>query len=58
MKPLALQAARLRPASVTWTWVPREDNKAADTLVNRALDGDPVTRQHPVDEETVGKLQQ
>src|SRR5512132_4506657 len=49
MKPLALQAARLRPASVTWTWVPREDNKAADTLVNRALDGDPVPRQYPVD---------
>ena len=49
MKPLALEAARLRPASVTWTWVPREDNKAADTLVNRALDGDPVARQYPVD---------
>lgn len=49
MKPLALQAARLRPASVTWTWVPREDNKAADALVNRALDGDPVRRQYPVD---------
>ena len=49
MKPLALQATRLRPASVTWTWVPREKNKAADSLVNRALDGDPVPRQHPVD---------
>jgi ribonuclease HI len=49
MKPLALQAARLRPATVTWTWVPRELNKAADSLVNRALDGDPVPRQYPVD---------
>lgn len=49
MKPLALEAARLRPASVTWTWVPREDNKAADTLVNRALDGDPVVRQYAID---------
>jgi ribonuclease H / adenosylcobalamin/alpha-ribazole phosphatase len=49
MKPLALQAARLRPATVTWTWVPRELNKAADTLVNRALDGDPVRRQYLVD---------
>jgi len=49
MKPLALQATRLRPASVTWTWVPREKNKAADALVNRALDGDPVPRQYPVD---------
>ena len=49
MKLLALQAARLRPATVTWTWVPRELNKAADTLVNRALDGDPVPRQYMVD---------
>jgi ribonuclease H / adenosylcobalamin/alpha-ribazole phosphatase len=49
MKPLALQATRLRPASVTWTWVPRELNKAADALVNRALDGDPVPREYPVD---------
>jgi probable phosphoglycerate mutase len=49
MKVLALQAARLRPATVTWTWVPRELNKAADALVNRALDGDPVPRQYLVD---------
>jgi probable phosphoglycerate mutase len=49
MKPLALQAARLRPATVTWTWVPRELNKVADTLVNRALDGDPVPRQYLLD---------
>ena len=44
MKPLAVEAARLRPATVIWTWVPRELNKVADTLVNRALDGDPVPR--------------
>jgi ribonuclease H / adenosylcobalamin/alpha-ribazole phosphatase len=44
MKPLALQASRLRPPSVVWSWVPREANKAADTLVNRALDGDPLRR--------------
>jgi ribonuclease HI len=49
LKPLALQAARLRPASVTWTWVPRELNQAADALVNRALDGDLVPRQCRVD---------
>ena len=49
MKALALQAARLRPATVTWTWVPRELNKAADALVNRALDGDPVPRHYLVD---------
>jgi ribonuclease HI len=49
MKSLALEAARLRPATVTWTWVPRELNKVADTLVNRALDGDPVARQYLLD---------
>jgi ribonuclease HI len=49
MKPLALQAARLQPATVTWTWVPRELNKAADSLVNQALDGDPMPRQYLVD---------
>ena len=46
MKPLALEASRVRPAEVTWTWVPREENKAADALVNMALDGQPVTRRH------------
>jgi ribonuclease H / adenosylcobalamin/alpha-ribazole phosphatase len=49
MKSLALAAAQLRPATVIWTWVPRELNKAADALVNRALDGDPVPRQFLVD---------
>ena len=48
MKPLALEAARLRPPEVIWTWVPRELNKAADILVNRALDGEPVARSHIV----------
>ena len=44
MKPLALRARGLCPASVKWTWVPRADNKAADVLVNEALDGSPVRR--------------
>ncbi len=44
IKPLAMRAARVRPARVTWTWVPREENKAADALVNAALDGAPVRR--------------
>ncbi|MBA8794459.1 putative phosphoglycerate mutase [Friedmanniella endophytica] len=44
MRPLALQARDLVPARVQWTWVPRERNKAADALVNKALDGTPVTR--------------
>jgi probable phosphoglycerate mutase len=44
MIPLARRASSLRPARVTWTWVPRADNKAADALVNLALDGEPVSR--------------
>lgn len=44
MKPLALKAQRLRPPVVTWTWVPRAENKAADALVNAALDGNPRER--------------
>ena len=52
MKTLALTAARLRPVTVTWTWVPRSRNKAADALVNRALDGDPVPRHYLVDRPT------
>lgn len=42
--PLALRAQSLRPPEVTWTWVPRAGNKAADALVNAALDGAPRTR--------------
>jgi probable phosphoglycerate mutase len=44
MKPLALEASKLRPAEVIWTWVPRALNKRADALVNSALDGEPVPR--------------
>ena len=44
MKPLALEASKLRPPEVTWTWVPRALNKRADALVNSALDGEPVPR--------------
>jgi probable phosphoglycerate mutase len=38
MRAIALAAGRVLPANVTWTWVPREQNKAADGLVNAALD--------------------
>ena len=44
MKPLALEASKLRPPEVIWTWVPRALNKRADALVNSALDGEPVPR--------------
>ncbi len=44
MKPLFAKARQLAPAAVTWTWVPREQNKAADALVNAALDGHPRPR--------------
>ncbi|NRQ51390.1 bifunctional RNase H/acid phosphatase [Aeromicrobium stalagmiti] len=38
MLPLAATAKQLAPAGVTWTWVPRDRNKAADALANAALD--------------------
>ncbi|TXJ04890.1 MAG: bifunctional RNase H/acid phosphatase [Aeromicrobium sp.] len=40
MKPLAMEAQALARQfrHVTWTWVPREQNKRADALVNLALD--------------------
>lgn len=41
---LAQRVRALRPAVVTWTWVPRAQNKAADALVNAALDGRPKAR--------------
>lgn len=44
MRPLAQQARGLHPSQVSWSWVPREQNKAADALVNAALDGKPTTR--------------
>ena len=44
MKPLALRAQSLRPPEVTWTWVPREQNGAADRLANEAMDGKPRRR--------------
>jgi ribonuclease H / adenosylcobalamin/alpha-ribazole phosphatase len=39
MRPLALEANRLAPSGTTYAWVPREENKLADRLVNEALDG-------------------
>lgn len=44
LKLLARRVESLRPAQVSWTWIPREQNKAADALVNAALDGQPKTR--------------
>lgn len=38
MRPLAMAANRLAPGGTTWTWIPRERNKHADALLNRALD--------------------
>jgi broad specificity phosphatase PhoE/ribonuclease HI len=40
LRPLAQQASLVFPDGVAgWTWVPRERNRRADTLVNAALDG-------------------
>lgn len=47
LKTLALRANKLRPPAVTWTWVPREQNKRADALANAAMDGHPQPRNLP-----------
>ena len=39
MQALAAEAAELAPPGTTYTWIPREQNKHADRLVNEALDG-------------------
>jgi ribonuclease H / adenosylcobalamin/alpha-ribazole phosphatase len=44
LRPLALQARATAPVDVTWTWVPRADNAAADALLNRCLDEGPGSR--------------
>jgi len=51
MRPLALQAQRLAPPNVRWTWVPRAQNAAADRLVNAVLDGERAEGSRAVDEE-------
>jgi len=38
MVPLAMAARRLAPVGTTYTWIPREQNKFADRILNRALD--------------------
>jgi ribonuclease H / adenosylcobalamin/alpha-ribazole phosphatase len=48
LRPLALQAQRLAPAEVTWTWIPREQNAHADRLLNESLDAG-ARAQHPPD---------
>jgi broad specificity phosphatase PhoE/ribonuclease HI len=44
LRPLAAEAAALvgRFESVRFTWVPREQNRAADALANAAMDGKPL----------------
>jgi probable phosphoglycerate mutase len=49
LRPLALRAHRLAPAHTTYRWVPREQNRHADRLVNLALDGAPVEAGPPPD---------
>jgi ribonuclease H / adenosylcobalamin/alpha-ribazole phosphatase len=46
MKPLASRAAAIVRDfdAIRFTWIPREQNKAADALANSAMDGRPVHR--------------
>jgi probable phosphoglycerate mutase len=47
LRSIAIQARDVLPAAqVSYTWIPREQNKAADALVNRALDGQPIQSTH------------
>jgi ribonuclease H / adenosylcobalamin/alpha-ribazole phosphatase len=50
MKPLAMRANHLAPFGTTYTWIPREQNKHADRILNEALDaqaGKPVKKSRP-----------
>ena len=47
LRPLATQADRLAPPGTTYTWIPREQNRHADRILNEALDsaaGKPVRK--------------
>lgn len=55
MRPLALEARRLAPPDVRWTWVPREQNKDADALLNKVLDGGPAVWRRIGDAGTSGQ---
>ena len=39
MRPLAIRANSLAPFGTTYVWIPREQNKHADRILNQALDG-------------------
>lgn len=57
MRPLAMAANRLAPAGTTYTWIPRDQNKHADRILNEALDraaGKPPRRTRaPAEEKAV-----
>jgi broad specificity phosphatase PhoE/ribonuclease HI len=56
LQPLAQEARRLLPeGQVRWNWVPREENRRADQLVNAVLDGriDDVL-EHPLPDGVLG----
>lgn len=49
MRELALQARdAISPTQVTYTWVPRAQNKAADALVNEILDAVAAGNPNPI----------
>jgi probable phosphoglycerate mutase len=54
MKPLAARAASIVRDfdGVLFSWIPREQNKAADALANSAMDGNPIHRDRWTDAAT------
>ncbi|BCJ45131.1 bifunctional RNase H/acid phosphatase [Actinoplanes ianthinogenes] len=49
LRPLAAEAAGLvaKFREVTWSWIPRERNRDADALANRAMDGETESAREP-----------
>ena len=55
MRALALKAQALRPtAGVSFTWIPREKNKAADALANESMDAAAAGRSGRIDRRATG----
>ena len=48
MRALAERARALAPAGTTYTWIPREQNKHADRILNAALDAQAAGRPAPL----------
>ena len=53
MRTLAIKARALVPPDTVFTWIPREQNKHADRILNEALDGTARVEPEPADDTLV-----